>query len=125
MWWEYMKATFPADGISCSISCSLMLWEYMIPSLVNGCREWAQSASLQYSIKPGVCDDQYTATLERLQETNNENFKSYMNRKTQGWLRRWGCSGTSLPPPQPPVQPPPAPPAPPPPPLAAWGEALR
>jgi hypothetical protein len=39
----------------------------------------------------GVFDDQYTATLERLQETNDENFKNYMTRKTQAWLRRWGC----------------------------------
>ncbi len=26
----------------------------------------------------GVCNDQYTATLERLQETNDGNFKNYM-----------------------------------------------
>ncbi len=43
----------------------------------------------QYSIKPCVCDGQYTATLERLQETNDENFKIYMTRKSQGWFRRW------------------------------------
>jgi hypothetical protein len=40
----------------------------------------------------GVCDDQYTATLERLEETSDERFKGYMTRKTQGWFRRWGCS---------------------------------
>jgi hypothetical protein len=39
--------------------------------------------------------DQYTATLECLQETNDENFKNYMTRKTQGWFRHWGCAGTS------------------------------
>ena len=35
----------------------------------------------------GVCDDQYTATLARLEETNDNVFKL----KTQGWFRRWGC----------------------------------
>ncbi len=30
----------------------------------------------------GVCDDQYIATLERLQETSDENFKNYMTRET-------------------------------------------
>ena len=39
----------------------------------------------------GVCDDQYTATLERLEETSDDNFKRYLTRKTQGWFRRWGC----------------------------------
>jgi hypothetical protein len=43
----------------------------------------------------GVCDDQYTATLERLQETGDEAFKLYLTRKTQGWFRRWGCPRTS------------------------------
>jgi hypothetical protein len=43
----------------------------------------------------GVCDDQYTATLERLQETNDENFKNHMTLKTQGWFRHWGCAETS------------------------------
>jgi hypothetical protein len=32
----------------------------------------------------GVCDDQYTATLERLEETCDEAFKLYLTRKTQG-----------------------------------------
>ncbi len=36
-----------------------------------------------------------TPTPERLQETNDENFKNYMTSKTQGWFRRWGCVGTS------------------------------
>ena len=36
----------------------------------------------------GVCDDQYTATLERLEETSD------MTRKTQAWFRRWGCLQT-------------------------------
>jgi hypothetical protein len=31
-----------------------------------------------------VCDDLYTTTLERLQETNDENLKNYMTRTTQG-----------------------------------------
>jgi hypothetical protein len=39
----------------------------------------------------GVCDQQYSATLERLQETSDDAFKLYMTRKTQGWFRRWGC----------------------------------
>ncbi len=43
----------------------------------------------------GVCDDQYTATLERLEETGDEAFKLYLTRKTQGWFRRWGCPRTS------------------------------
>jgi hypothetical protein len=41
-----------------------------------------------------VCDDQYTATLERL-ETGDEEFKLYLTQKTQGWFRRWGCPCTS------------------------------
>jgi hypothetical protein len=40
----------------------------------------------------GVCDDQYSATLERLEETCDDAFKLYMTRKTQGWFRRWGTS---------------------------------
>ncbi len=40
----------------------------------------------------GVCDDQYTATLERLEQTNDDDIKGYLTRKTQGWFRRWGCS---------------------------------
>ncbi len=43
----------------------------------------------------GVCYDQYTATLERLEETSDEAFKLYVTRKTQGWFRRWGCHRTS------------------------------
>ena len=43
----------------------------------------------------GVCDDQYTATLELLEETGDEAYKLYITRKTQGWFRRWGCSRTS------------------------------
>jgi hypothetical protein len=30
-----------------------------------------------------VCDDQYTATLERLEETGDDAFKLYLTRKTQ------------------------------------------
>jgi hypothetical protein len=41
------------------------------------------------------CDDQFTATLERLQETNDKNFKNYIIRKTQGCFQRWRCAGTS------------------------------
>ncbi len=41
-----------------------------------------------------VCDDQYTATLERLEETGDEVFKLYKTRKTQGWFLRWGCPST-------------------------------
>jgi hypothetical protein len=43
----------------------------------------------------GVCDDQYTATLQRLEETGDDAFKLYMTRKTQAWFRRWGCLQTS------------------------------
>ena len=43
----------------------------------------------------GVCDDQYTATLQRLEETGDDAFKNYMTRKTQGWFRRWGCLQTT------------------------------
>ena len=43
----------------------------------------------------GVCDDQYTATLQRLEETGDDAFKLYMTRKTQAWFRRWDCLQTS------------------------------
>ena len=43
----------------------------------------------------GVCDDQYTATLERLEETGDEAFKLYVTRKIQAWFRRWGCQRPS------------------------------
>ena len=42
-----------------------------------------------------VCDEQYTATLERLEETGDDAFKLYMTRKTQAWFRRWGCQQTT------------------------------
>ena len=38
----------------------------------------------------GICDNQYTTTLEMLTETSDKAFKSYLTRKTQGWFRRWG-----------------------------------
>jgi hypothetical protein len=43
----------------------------------------------------GVCDEQYTATLERLEETGDDAFKVYLTRKTVGWFRRWGCPRSS------------------------------
>ncbi len=42
-----------------------------------------------------VCDDQYTATLKRLEETGDEEFKLYVTSKTQAWFWRWGCPRTS------------------------------
>jgi hypothetical protein len=36
-----------------------------------------------------VCDDQYTATLEMLQETDDDKFKMYLTRKVIAWFRRW------------------------------------
>ncbi len=61
----------------------------------------------------GVCDDQYTATLESLEETGNEAIKLYLTRKTHGWFRRWGGPRTSAAaasqPPAPPPEPPPPP----------------
>ncbi len=53
-----------------------------------------RSASIKFinnSQIAGVCDDQYTSTLETLEETGDEAVKAYMSRKTQGWFRRWGC----------------------------------
>jgi hypothetical protein len=41
----------------------------------------------------GVCDDQYTATLEMLQETDDDKFKMYLTRKVIAWFRRWPCKG--------------------------------
>ena len=41
---------------------------------------------------PGVCDDQYTSTLESLETSTDERFKDYFTRKTQGWFGRWGRS---------------------------------
>ena len=43
----------------------------------------------------GVCDEQYTATLELLEETPDEAFKLYVTRKTQAWFRGWGCTRSS------------------------------
>jgi hypothetical protein len=37
----------------------------------------------------GVCDDQYTATLEMLQETDDDKFKMHLTRKVIAWFRRW------------------------------------
>ncbi len=37
----------------------------------------------------GVCDDQYTATLEMLQETDDDKFKMNLTRKVIAWFRRW------------------------------------
>jgi hypothetical protein len=42
-----------------------------------------------------LCDDQYTATLETLSQTDDEKFSAYLIRKTQGWFRRWGIPRTS------------------------------
>ena len=38
----------------------------------------------------GICDNQYTATLDTLKETQDDAFTTYLTRKTQGWFRRWG-----------------------------------
>ena len=38
----------------------------------------------------GICDDQYTSTLDILKETGDDAFRAYMTCKTQGWFRRWG-----------------------------------
>jgi len=38
----------------------------------------------------GVCDDQYTSTLESLETSTDERFKDYITRKTQAWFGRWG-----------------------------------
>jgi hypothetical protein len=41
----------------------------------------------------GICDDQYAATLEMLQEMEDKKFKKILDpqtqRKVQGWFRRW------------------------------------
>ena len=37
----------------------------------------------------GLCDDQYTATLETLNKTSDEKFSAYLIRKIQAWFRRW------------------------------------
>jgi hypothetical protein len=36
-----------------------------------------------------ICDNQYTATLEMLQETDDNKFRSYLTRKVIAWFRRW------------------------------------
>jgi hypothetical protein len=41
----------------------------------------------------GVCDDQYTATLEMLQETDDDKFRMYLTRKVIAWFRRWPFKG--------------------------------
>jgi hypothetical protein len=40
-------------------------------------------------VTTGVCDDQYTANLEMLQETDDDKFKIYLTRKVITWFRRW------------------------------------
>jgi hypothetical protein len=40
-----------------------------------------------------VCDDQYTDTLEMLQETDDYKFKMYLTRKVIAWFRRWPLKG--------------------------------
>ena len=37
----------------------------------------------------GLCDNQYTVTLETLTKTTDEKFCAYLVRKIQGWFRRW------------------------------------
>ena len=37
----------------------------------------------------GLCDNQYTVTLETLTKTPDEKFSAYLVRKIQGWFRRW------------------------------------
>ncbi len=37
----------------------------------------------------GVCDYQYTATLEMLQESDDDKFMMYLTRKVIAWFRRW------------------------------------
>jgi hypothetical protein len=37
----------------------------------------------------GLCDEQYNATLETLNKTNDEKFSAYLIRKIQAWFRRW------------------------------------
>ena len=56
----------------------------------------------------GICDDQYTSTLDILKETGDDAFRSYMTRKTQGWFRRWGrgVAGAASPAPVPGAAPP-------------------
>ena len=59
----------------------------------------------QYSLEPedyankplflASKDEQYTATLERLEVIGDEAFKLYVTRKIQGRFRRWGCPRTS------------------------------
>ncbi len=41
----------------------------------------------------GVCDDQYTATLKMLQETDNNKFKMYLTSKVIAWFHRWPFKG--------------------------------
>ncbi len=36
-----------------------------------------------------VCDDQYTAILEMLQQTDDNKFKIYLTRKVIAWFRCW------------------------------------
>ncbi len=37
----------------------------------------------------GLGDDQYTATLETLNKTDDDKFSAYLTRKIQAWFRRW------------------------------------
>ncbi len=40
-----------------------------------------------------ICDDHYTATLEMLQEPDDNKFKMSLTRKVIAWFRRWPFKG--------------------------------
>ena len=41
----------------------------------------------------GISDDQYTTTLEMLNESTEDRYKTYISRKAQAWFRRWPRTG--------------------------------
>ena len=52
----------------------------------------------------GISDDQYTTTLEMLNESTEDRYKTYISRKAQAWFRRWpraGLVGAAAAPPAP------------------------
>jgi hypothetical protein len=86
-----IPATATTEGIPATRAFLLQLVAYIAPFLhpVLPGQHWPSNSRIA-----GICDEQYTSTLETLHETDDEKFKDYLARKTQAWFLRWGCPCT-------------------------------